>query len=211
MDALYDVSWISLGIAVACAVYVAIDVTRRPLKMWIMDIVWPVTTLYSGPLGLWAYHRFGRRKEKPFWQQVAVGATHCGSACTLADLTAEFLLVAFPVTVLGHKLFGSWVVDYGAAFLLGIVFQYFTIAPMRHLSTGEGIVAAVKADTLSLTAWQLGMYGWMAISTFLLFGYELPVTSPIFWFMMQIGMLCGFLTAYPVNWWLLRAGLKEAM
>jgi len=29
--------------------------------------------------------------------------------------------------------------------------------------------------------------------------------------MMQIAMLIGFLTAYPVNWWLLRAGLKEKM
>jgi hypothetical protein len=55
------------------------------------------------------------------------------------------------------------------------------------------------------------MYGWMAIVTFLIFGHEIEPTSPVFWFMMQIGMLCGFLTSYPVNWWLLRAGLKEQM
>jgi hypothetical protein len=24
-------------------------------------------------------------------------------------------------------------------------------------------------------------------------------------------MICGFLTSYPVNWWLIRAGIKEAM
>ena len=29
--------------------------------------------------------------------------------------------------------------------------------------------------------------------------------------MMQIGMALGFATAYPVNWWLLRIGLKERM
>jgi hypothetical protein len=29
--------------------------------------------------------------------------------------------------------------------------------------------------------------------------------------MMQIAMLAGFLTSYPVNWWLLRAGIKEEM
>ena len=33
---------------------------------------------------------------------------------------------------------------------------------MRNLSVGEGLVQAVKADTLSLTAWQVGMYGFMA-------------------------------------------------
>ena len=29
--------------------------------------------------------------------------------------------------------------------------------------------------------------------------------------MMQLAMLCGFATAYPVNWWLIRRGLKEKM
>lgn len=55
------------------------------------------------------------------------------------------------------------------------------------------------------------MYSWMAIATFLIFGHEIEKTSPVFWFMMQIAMLAGFLTAYPVNWWLLRAGIKEKM
>ena len=27
--------------------------------------------------------------------------------------------------------------------------------------------------------------------------------------MMLIAMLAGFLTSYPVNWWLLRAGINE--
>lgn len=69
----------------------------------------------------------------------------------------------------------------------------------------------MKADALSLIAWQLGMYGWMAIVIFGVFGHELPKTSPIFWFMMEIAMLAGFATAYPVNSWLLRVGLKEKM
>jgi hypothetical protein len=29
--------------------------------------------------------------------------------------------------------------------------------------------------------------------------------------MMQIGMVIGFATSYPMNWWLIRTGLKEAM
>ena len=55
------------------------------------------------------------------------------------------------------------------------------------------------------------MYGWMAIVVFVLFGHEIPKTDPLFWFMMQIAMLAGFLTSYPVNWLLLRRGLKEVM
>lgn len=33
----------------------------------------------------------------------------------------------------------------------------------------QGIIAAIKADTLSLTAWQIGMYGFMAFAYFYLF------------------------------------------
>ncbi len=82
---------------------------------------------------------------------------------------------------------------------------------MKDLPPGKGLWAAIKADTLSLTAWQVGMYGWMAVSVFLIFGHEIPKTSPVFWFMMQIAMLIGFATSYPVNWWLIRKGVKEAM
>jgi len=32
-----------------------------------------------------------------------------------------------------------------------------------------------------------------------------------YWFMMQIGMVLGYFTSYPVNWWLIRKGVKEAM
>jgi hypothetical protein len=46
---------------------------------------------------------------------------------------------------------------------------------------------------------------------FVLFGQELEKTDSIFWLMMQLAMLAGFLTSYPVDWWLLRAGIKEAM
>ncbi len=59
------------------------------------------------------------------------------------------------------------------------------------------------------------MYGFMAITYFWifrhLFGAELRIETPEFWLTMQIAMTVGFLTSYPVNWWLLKAGLKEKM
>ena len=39
----------------------------------------------------------------------------------------------------------------------------------------------------------------------------LEVNTPEFWFVMQIAMLAGFCTSYPVNWWLIRVGIKERM
>jgi hypothetical protein len=44
--------WISLGIAFACALIIAIDEFRQWQKMWIMNIVWPLTALYSSVFAL---------------------------------------------------------------------------------------------------------------------------------------------------------------
>lgn len=121
--------------------------------MWIMDIVWPVTALWAGPLGLWAYFRVGRRgPDKPFPEAVAVGATHCGAGCSLGDISAEWIHYAAPFTLAGEAIFGAWALDYALAILFGVFFQYFAIAPMRGLPFGKGMAQAFQADVLSLTA-----------------------------------------------------------
>ena len=140
-----------------------------------------------------------------------LAATHCGSGCTLGDIVAEWLMFAFPFTLFGHKIFGAWVVDYILAFLFGIAFQYFTIVPMKQLPTGKRDLGGGEGRFPVADGWQVGMYGWMAIVVFLIFGHEIHKTNPIFWFMMQIAMWFGFLTSYPVNWWLLKKGVKEKM
>ena len=40
---------------------------------------------------------------------------------------------------------------------------------MRGLGLRDGIVAALKADTLSLMAFEVGLFGWMAIVQLVLF------------------------------------------
>jgi hypothetical protein len=112
-----------------------------------------------------------------------------------------------------RKTFAVWIPDFIVAFLLGIEFQYFTIKPMRGLSVGQGVIAAVKADIASITAWQIGMYGGiMAIVQFLWFRpFYGGVASPEFWFAMQFAMPAGFATSYPVNWWLIHLGVKGKM
>ena len=134
--------------------------------------------------------------KKPYWQSIVVAALHCGSGCTLGDIVAQLFLFFFPVVLLGSKLFGEWGIDYIFAFAIGIVFQYYSIKPMKHLSSKQAIIAALKADTLSLTAWQVGMYGWMAICTFLIFHHRLEASTPLFWLMMQIAMLLRFFNGF---------------
>lgn len=221
----------SLSLAALSCLIVLFDIfiAGNRQHMWIMDVVWPVTAVWAGPVGLWAYFRFGRlsthrammearqkdetppAKKKPWWQTVSVAVTHCGSGCTLGDILAEWFVFFVPFTLFGMTIFGAWALDFALAFTLGIAFQYFTIKPMKQLGPLQGLQAAVKADTLSLTAWQVGMYGWMAVVTFLIFGHELHKNEPVFWFMMQIAMFFGFATSFPVNIWLLKRGIKEPM
>ena len=141
----------------------------------------------------------------------------------LGDILAEWLAFLFPAVavwfgwhaIFSEKMFAVWIVDYLFAFVLGVAFQYFTIKPMRNLSAGRGLIEALKADTLSLPAWQVGMYGFMALAQFYVFrrllGLDLEVNSVAFWFMMQLAMITGFVTSYPVNWWLITKGIKERM
>jgi Domain of unknown function (DUF4396) len=239
---LHLLSILSLALGALCALAIALHVAASPQQMGVMNLVWPIAGLYSGPLALWAYFRYGRlatrartrqaqaqgreppgRRETPFAMMVAKSAWHCGGGCTLGDICAEWLAYALPglLVVFGwhhlfeQRIFAVWQLDFVAAFAFGIAFQYFAIVPMRHLDFGAGLRAAFKADALSLAAWQVGMYGYMAFAHFYLFdhvlGTRLDVATPEFWFMMQIAMLCGLLTAYPVNAWLIRMGWKERM
>jgi len=222
----------SLLAGLACAAWIAFDEMQHPQYIWIMNLVWPITALYGGVLALWFYYAYGRerthhpaakKEDPPFSVMVAKGALHCGSGCTVGDILAEWLAFFVPAvavwfgytTLFSEKMFAVWILDFVLAFVFGIAFQYYTIKPMRNLSVRDGLVAALKADTLTVTGWQIGMYGLMVFAQFYifrpLFGDVAAVNSPEFWFTMQIAMLAGFITSYPVNWWLIKIGIKERM
>ncbi len=169
------------------------------------------------------YGRAGTQHRSPLWASVAKSTLHCGAGCSLGDLAAEWLAFVAPAlavaagwgTLFGDKTFAVWILDFVFAFGLGIAFQYFAIKPMRKLSATQALLAALKADALSLIAWQVGMYSTMAFAQFVVFprltGREAPIDAPEFWFAMQIAMLAGFVCSYPVNAWLIHRKIKEAM
>jgi|SRR5579875_359719 len=224
-----EISWISLGIAFACALMIAADEVRHPQKMGVMNLVWPVTALYLSVFALWGYFSFGRNKggrghvhemhheghtsqHGPGWRQIAIAASHCGAGCALADVVCEFGIFFAGITLFSSELATKYVIDFGGAWLLGIAFQYFSIQPMRHLPFGQALGEAIQADTLSIAAFQVGMYAWMALTYFVIFpAPHLKPVQPQYWLMMQIAMICGFLTTAPMNRWLVRKGVKEAM
>ncbi|MGH2565954.1 MAG: hypothetical protein ACRDE5_15660, partial [Ginsengibacter sp.] len=97
-----SIAIVSIMTGIVCSLIILIDVIIRPQKMNIMNVVWPVTCLYAGPLGLTAYYTIGvksvkkkihgkqemndmhsRHNKKSSWQSVTVSTLHCGSGCTL--------------------------------------------------------------------------------------------------------------------------------
>jgi Domain of unknown function (DUF4396) len=126
--------------------------------MWMMNLVWPITALYSGPLGLWAYYRIGhltthervlqaqeRGEESPGKPQALLA--NYGHRChALRErlrprrFMCRVLIFAVPLTLFGKPIFAAWVLDYLLAFTFGIAFQYATITPMRQLSPSRGLL-----------------------------------------------------------------------
>jgi hypothetical protein len=219
-------AWVSLALAFATAAAIVYDIHGRGYrqKMAVMEAVWPVTALYFGPLAWPAYRRWGRLNSPMFQKEaraepdygepvsVGIGVSHCGAGCTLGDIVGAWLVFLVGWELLGLALPAEYIVDFALAFALGIAFQYFSIAPMRALGFRAGLKAALKADTLSLLAFEIGLFGWMAIMQLVLFtDPHLKPDHAAYWLLMQVGMVLGFLTAYPVNVWLIRRGVKEAM
>lgn len=223
------VAWGALALAAVCAAVVVLDIVslghRQP--MTVMEWVWPITALYAGPIGVWLYVRFGRPAStkwqqhrgldqppsKPKWATIAVGVSHCGAGCTLGDIVAATAIFLAGIEIAERALWPELIGDFTLALALGLLFQYWAIKPMRDLSVGQSIVAAAKADFLSLTAFEVGLFGWMILQALVLVptGHRLHPDSPVYWASMQLGMCIGFLTAFPVNAWLIRRGIKEAM
>lgn len=206
-------SWVAVGLGIATAVALAVEVVRRPEPMRIMSIVWPVTGLYL-PVIAWRLHRaFGRRHGTgPMWQSVLISALHCASGCVVGNVIGAPIVYAAGWTLFGQRLFAEYAVEFALAYLFGIAFQYFPIREMRQASAGEALRDAVKADTLSLIAFEIGMFGWMALAALVLFAPHPPEpTGIVFWFLMQIAMVLGLATTYPANWLLIRAGIKGGM
>ncbi|HET7627456.1 MAG TPA: DUF4396 domain-containing protein [Bacillales bacterium] len=228
MNWLEAIAWMAIIIGILQSVLIILDVINRPQMMMIMNVVWPLIGLYFPVFGLASYYKLGRMPKrqhrhgehghehdhrhgkKPFWQSVFVSTTHCSGGCSLGDMIGAPLVFAIGLTIAGSRLFADYTVEFILAYLFGIAFQYYGMS-FHHEHPKQELINAVKADTLSLVAFEIGMFGWMALVHFVFFAKPPEPNEPAFWFMMQIAMLIGFATSYPANWYLVKKGVKHAM
>jgi hypothetical protein len=218
------IAWISLALGFLSAGMILYDTYGRGLRQHhrVMEAVWPITALYLGPLGWIAYSRLGRPTLVPgasaheemttLRMGSAISATHCGAGCALGDVIGEWAIFAGGVTIAGASLWPEYIADFALAYVFGILFQYWAIKPMSGLSVRQALAHAIEADTLTVIAFEVGLFGWMALFQRVLFAHpQLQPDHAAYWLMMQIGMVIGLVTSYPVNVWLVRHGVKQAM
>jgi hypothetical protein len=217
------VSWVAVIFGLLTALALAFDVTVHPQHMKIMNVVWPITGLYLPVLGWLLYADMARRTPmnmsmdmhathggRPFWKSVFVSTTHCAAGCVIGDIIGAPIVFWAGWKLFGERLYAEYLVLFVLAYIFGIAFQYLPIRAMRQISPRAALLEAIKADTLALTAFEIGLFAWMAVIYFQ-FVPRPELTSPIYWFMMQIGMVLGFIASFPNNWYLVRAGVKPGM
>lgn len=203
---------------------------NRPQKIKIMNSVWFLTGIWASWIGLYVYFKIGRAKkiknnddddtpievQNPVFrpslsEKILLATLHCGAGCVLANIIAEGGTYFYPARSGGIALPIRWSLDYLLALIFGLGFQYALIRPEKMpVIPGKIIRTAFKAALPGLTAWQAGVF---AYSYLIFFGFHdmIGKNSWSFWFMMQIAMFCGCLTAYPVNGLLIKFHLKKTI
>ncbi|WP_079709019.1 DUF4396 domain-containing protein [Paraliobacillus ryukyuensis] len=214
------IAWIALVIGIICSIVILIDVVRHPQQMAIMNVVWPVNGWFFGPIAIWTYYKWGRKnaknlqidQQKGEMGQGFVSTSHCASGCTLGDIVGVPIVAITGLTIVGSTLFAHYFVEFVLAYVFGILFQFLAIYPMnKKQGIRNAIKSAIKADTISLIAFEIGMFGWMALVHYVFFTQPPAPSQITYWFMMQIAMILGFLTSFPANKLLVRKGIKHAM
>ena len=233
------VAWVSLGLGGISCLWILADIflLGHRQHMGIMDVVWPITGLYAGPLRLIGYYKVGRlgthkkvkagqeqdetppNKTKPFWQigrhwrDALRQRLHIGRH--LREWIMHFVTIGLIAGTAGVWIvFVTWGVDYVLALCSALRFNTSRSSPCGISLKAKASSKPSKPTFCRSPPGKSGCTAGWPLPFLSIFGHHseaMHKTSPVFWFMMQIAMLFGFLTAYPVNWWLIRQGIKEKM
>lgn len=193
--------------------FVAIDVRSMPMSR-VMKWGFVLLTVYTGPIGAFLYV-LGCREPLPGlheryiaarWRQVLGSTMHCvagdGVGILAGAVVASFLTLTRPAEI-------------GLEYVLGFAFGWtiFQGLFMRGMAGGSYRRALATTFLPEFLSMNLVMTGMVLVATVgrIAVGGSFSSLTPEFWFVMSMALLAGFLTAYPMNWWLVANGLKHGM
>jgi manganese oxidase len=211
-----ELLWIWFALAAASTAYVAWDNfgARNP-EMTVMKWGWVLITLYMGPVGAALYvltdkePHPGTHEEfvRPLWKQGVGSTVHCIAGDATGIITAAVI-----VAVLGLPMKTDLVIEYAAGFLFGLlIFQALFMRSMAGGSYLRALRQSFIPEWFSMNMMAAGMF---PVMTLLMMGRDMRAmepSQPQFWFVMSVGVIVGFATAYPVNVWMVAQGLKHGL
>lgn len=199
----------------ACAVWVTFDMYRNTPEPVVMKWGFILVTLYMGPLGLLTYvlackePRPGTHEVfvEPLWKQGVGSTIHC-----VAGDATGIIIAATIAGMIGYPM----IIDIGVEYLVGfgfglLIFQALFMQKIMGGTYWDNVRSTFVPEFISMNAVMAGMVPTMV---FLMMGNDMRGMEPtelLFWGIMSLGVIVGFLTAYPFNVWMVNAGIKHGM
>jgi len=197
----------------AALVFVAVDIRNTP-ESPVLKWGFVLLTAYTGVVGGFLYV-LGCREPLPGlheqyvaarWRQVLGSTMHCVAGDGVGILVGAMLASLF-----GLKGLAEVVLEYILGFAFGwTIFQALFMRDMAGGSYPRALKGTFISELLSMNLLMAGM-----VPTVMALKSGIPSagdpTTPRFWFVMSMGLLVGFIVAYPMNWWLVANHLKHGM
>ena len=193
--------------------FVAVDIRTTP-ESPVLKWGFVLVTAYTGVVGAFLYV-LGCREPLPGlheryvaarWRQALGSTMHCvagdGVGILAGAVLSSFFRLTGPVEVL---------VEYILGFTFG--WTIFQALFMRDMAGGSYTRSLSNTFVPELLSINLLMTGMLPVAMTLKRHIESAgdPTMPVFWFVMSLGLLVGFITSYPMNWWLVSYHLKHGM
>jgi Domain of unknown function (DUF4396)/Multicopper oxidase len=202
-------------LAFGSTAYVAYDQYRNNPEPVVMKWGFILVTLYMGPLGLLIYvladkePRPGEHERftQPLWKQGVGSTIHC-----IAGDATGIILAAAITAILGLPMWIDLIVEYIAGFAFGL-FIFQSLFMMRMMGGGywQNVGKSFLPEFISMNFMMAGMG---PVMSFLMMGRDMRAMQPtelLFWGVMSLGVIVGFVVAYPANVWMVKRGLKHGL
>lgn len=193
--------------------FVAIDIRSTP-ELLVLKWGFVLLTAYTGVVGAFLYV-LGCREPLPGlheryvsarWRQTLGSTMHCVAGDGVGILVGAVLSSIFGLTGLPEI-----VLEYVLGFAFGwSIFQALFMRDMAGGSYRRALISTFVPELLSMNLLMAGMVPVVMILKSHIASASEP-TRPEFWFVMSMGLLVGFVVAYPMNWWLVANHLKHGM
>jgi uncharacterized protein DUF4396 len=197
----------------AALLFVAVDIRTTP-ESPVLKWGFVLLTAYTGVVGAFLYV-LGCREPLPGlheryvaarWRQTLGSTMHCVAGDGVGILAGAVLSSVFGLAGLVEV-----AVEYVLGFAFGwTIFQALFMRDMAGGSYRKALSSTFMSELLSMNLLMAGM-----VPTVMALRARIPSaadpTTPHFWFVMSMGLLVGFIVAYPMNWWLVAHHLKHGM